>query len=956
MTAMALQALAPYRSRADVADAVDKAVAWLSSAQCHTGGFIASAYAGNQGPTSESTSQVIIALCALGIDPAEDDRFVESGPNDVVVGGGYHNHSAVDGLIDFITPDGAGFAHSRSLYTNWGGNRDENAFDSMATDQGFLALLAYQSFLKNGKQPICVYDFGSLSPQSADKSQLARRLNLAQQLTDEGYTEASWTAFMQTVNRAQSIYDNVLATQTQADGALVEINNALASLIPRITSAELSEIIVVLESAFPAEDYDTHSYATYPDLITAIDTARLVAENETATEAEIESIIAALEKAVNGLRVWPSDIDVNVLRALAADAETYIDGDRGYDFFIDNGNAASNGRSAVIGAYIENPDPSQVFFKDSNAIQPITAYKNGTRGLVFKSDTYSLAVLTDTMHAPADHEKYNFSLTNLIARANGLLENAAYTQATRSALSVAIATAQNVFDAYLAGGDGAPTGEQVAAAGTSLLYAINNIQYDHSDLNTLISNAKYLGRNSYELGGWIVLQDRIKIAELVANCYDADITQINEVTVLLNGAIGNLISIPAGEAVKTILNALIAAVNELDQLSYMPASWSILDSAKVNAQAVAGNISAVNDDYFFVIDQLNAAVNGLRFIDKAELNALVVESDNISNAGYTDESWLNFQTALDNAKAVSADENATQTEINMAYAALYNAKTSLVESSPKAPIATDQNLITYANRTLNITLTATDPDEDTLTYLVIEGPVHGNLDGYAPELVYTPEPGFTGIDSFTFKANDGAEDSNIAVININVTGINTSPTEVGFKLTTGWNTFSTPISLEAGHNTLGDILEKEDYELAYSYNSEIQTWELVDEAYQLKPCDAIFIKMTNAREITLVINTALTSPPSKNLYAGWNLVGLANLEVLKASDALTTVEEAQNMRGYAVVLSPSVGAQEGWAYIKGWIISDIEWDGLMIPGLGYWVFMVNGDTLAGLTTTPLETD
>jgi hypothetical protein len=121
-----------------------------------------------------------------------------------------------------------------------------------------------------------------------------------------------------------------------------------------------------------------------------------------------------------------------------------------------------------------------------------------------------------------------------------------------------------------------------------------------------------------------VLQDRIKIAELVANCYDADITQINEVTVLLNGAIGNLIPIPAGEAVKTILNALIAAVNELDQLSYMPASWSILDSAKVNAQAVAGNISAVNDDYFFVIDQLNAAVNGLRFIDKAELNALVV--------------------------------------------------------------------------------------------------------------------------------------------------------------------------------------------------------------------------------------------------------------------------------------------------------------------------------------------
>jgi hypothetical protein len=69
-------------------------------------------------------------------------------------------------------------------------------------------MLAYQSFLKNGKQPICVFDFGSLSPQSADKSQLARRLNLAQQLTDEairGFVDG----FYADSYRAQSIYDNV---------------------------------------------------------------------------------------------------------------------------------------------------------------------------------------------------------------------------------------------------------------------------------------------------------------------------------------------------------------------------------------------------------------------------------------------------------------------------------------------------------------------------------------------------------------------------------------------------------------------------------------------------------------------------------------------------------------------------------------------------------------------------
>ncbi len=57
-----------------------------------------------------------------------------------------------------------------------------------------------------------------------------------------------------------------------------------------------------------------------------------------------------------------------------------------------------------------------------------------------------------------------------------------------------------------------------------------------------------------------------------------------------------------------------------------------------------------------------------------------------------------------------------------------------------------------------------DPDlGDTLTYAVVTPPAHGSVvdngDGTA---TYTPNPGYAGPDQFTFKANDGTSDSNVA--------------------------------------------------------------------------------------------------------------------------------------------------------------------------------------------------
>ena len=135
MTAMAIQALAPYyKTNETVKAAVDKALEALSALQCSDGGF------GSWGTVnSESCAQVIVALTALGIDPATDSRFVKNG-------------STVLGALAGFYVDGGGFKHTAD------GERN-----GMATEQGYYALAAYYRFV-NGQTSL--YDMSDVTIQT----------------------------------------------------------------------------------------------------------------------------------------------------------------------------------------------------------------------------------------------------------------------------------------------------------------------------------------------------------------------------------------------------------------------------------------------------------------------------------------------------------------------------------------------------------------------------------------------------------------------------------------------------------------------------------------------------------------------------------------------------------------------------------------------------------------------
>ena len=134
ITAMALQALAKHRSESGVEAAVQKAVQWLAAQQKENGGF-ASYYSNDN---CESTAQTIIALTALGIDPAAAPFRAEAAA------------TMLDAFLYYHLGDGS-FAHEANTYGVLTAN-------DLASEQAHLALTAYDRY-KQKAAPL--YDMSS---------------------------------------------------------------------------------------------------------------------------------------------------------------------------------------------------------------------------------------------------------------------------------------------------------------------------------------------------------------------------------------------------------------------------------------------------------------------------------------------------------------------------------------------------------------------------------------------------------------------------------------------------------------------------------------------------------------------------------------------------------------------------------------------------------------------------
>ena len=106
---------------------------------------------------------------------------------------------------------------------------------------------------------------------------------------------------------------------------------------------------------------------------------------------------------------------------------------------------------------------------------------------------------------------------------------------------------------------------------------------------------------------------------------------------------------------------------------------------------------------------------------------------------------------------------------------------TITVGSNAAPIVANDNYTTPRETTLRVAAPGVlandiDPDDDTMTAVLVSNPMYGALVDFNDNgsFTYQPKPGFVGIDSFTYRAFDGIAESAVATVTITV-GSNAAP-------------------------------------------------------------------------------------------------------------------------------------------------------------------------------------
>ena len=276
MTAMAIQALAPYTHMPAVAAAIDSALTELARTQLPNGGWTSM---GND--NVQSPGQVIVALTKLGIDPTTDPRFTTA-----------NGSNPVSTLLRFFDPVTGGFFHPHVSAAG-------GSVNLMASEQAVYSLVAYWRFVQGMNS---LYDMSdAFAPPQApvDRTALNATITSAQARTPAHYTSATWSAMQTELAAAILVRDNTNATQPEVDAAVGRLNtavNALASVSH--TNFTGLDIAIASAEARVQSNYTPESWAR---MQAALDNARQVRNDINASQAVVNMAANNLADAEDAL-------------------------------------------------------------------------------------------------------------------------------------------------------------------------------------------------------------------------------------------------------------------------------------------------------------------------------------------------------------------------------------------------------------------------------------------------------------------------------------------------------------------------------------------------------------------------------------------------------------------------------------------------------------------------------
>lgn len=218
---------------------------------------------------------------------------------------------------------------------------------------------------------------------------------------------------------------------------------------------------------------------------------------------------------------------------------------------------------------------------------------------------------------------------------------------------------------------------------------------DKTILNQLIEQASARVEDDYTTTSWAAFATALAEAQSISAAEDANQVTVNHAADALQDAMESLVK----RADNSNLVAAIDSIKELDESKYQPDSWAALAQALAEAEKVAANRDATADEIEAAYTNLEAAYKALALrADMTAIDDMISKVEAMDANAHTAKSWKLVADALEAAKTVAANENATQEAVDAAARTLQAAAAALV----KAGDATELNALVEETKQLDL--------------------------------------------------------------------------------------------------------------------------------------------------------------------------------------------------------------------------------------------------------------
>ena len=196
-------------------------------------------------------------------------------------------------------------------------------------------------------------------------------------------------------------------------------------------------------------------------------------------------------------------------------------------------------------------------------------------------------------------------------------------------------------------------------------------------LEAAIDRTEGLVKDDYTSSSWGKYQTALTAARQAMESQTVTQDEVDAAAVDLREAIAAL-----DRADKRSLNDAIKRTGERKEADYTRLSWTAMKEKLADAEEVAGNADAKQGEIDDATYQLSEALRNLEereAVRKVELGVVIDRAESLIETEYTASSWAAMKAALDQAKKITADEAAAQSEVNAASDALRKAINELAK-------------------------------------------------------------------------------------------------------------------------------------------------------------------------------------------------------------------------------------------------------------------------------------